>query len=109
MEQTTENKITISKKSRNVFIAVFLSLILSGLGQIYNGHGHKHLIYKSKYPYDPTMSNSENIIVPADSYYLLGDNRDIALDSRHQGSIHKDKIKEKSYIVIGGRQQIELI
>ena len=56
-------------------------------------NGHKHLIYKSKQPYDSTKSNIKNIVVPSDSYYLLGDNRDNAVDSRYEGFISKDRIK----------------
>jgi signal peptidase I len=56
-------------------------------------NGHKHLIYKLKVPYDSTQTNIKNIIVPADSYYLLGDNRDYAADSRYEGFISKDRIK----------------
>lgn len=56
-------------------------------------NGHKHLIYKLKVPYDSTKTNIKNIIVPADSYYLLGDNRDYAADSRYEGFISKDRIK----------------
>tara|TARA_B100000900_G_scaffold179593_1_gene152207 strand:+ start:268 stop:453 length:186 start_codon:yes stop_codon:yes gene_type:complete len=39
------------------------------------------------------MTNIKNIIVPSDSYYLLGDNRDNAVDSRYEGFIKKDTIK----------------
>ena len=56
-------------------------------------NGHKHLIYKQKQPYDSTKTNIKNIIVPSDSYYLLGDNRDNAADSRYEGFISKDRIK----------------
>lgn len=56
-------------------------------------NGHKHLIYKFKTPYDSTKTNIKNIVVPPDSYYLLGDNRDNAADSRYEGFISKDRIK----------------
>lgn len=55
-------------------------------------NGRKHLIYKFKQPYDSTKSNIKNIVVPSDSYYLLGDNRDNAADSRYEGFISKDRI-----------------
>jgi len=56
-------------------------------------NGHKHLIYKNKHPYDSTKTNIKNIIVPPDSYYLLGDNRDIAADSRYEGFVGEYRIK----------------
>lgn len=56
-------------------------------------NGHKHLIYKSKTPYDSTKANVKNMVVPPNSYYLLGDNRDNAADSRYEGFINKDRIK----------------
>lgn len=56
-------------------------------------NGHKHLIYKVKVPFDSTKTNIKNIVVPSYSYYLLGDNRDYAADSRYGGFIHKDSIK----------------
>jgi signal peptidase I len=56
-------------------------------------NGHKHSIYKFRQDYDSTKANIRDIIVPEDSYYLLGDNRDNALDSRYEGFISKDRIK----------------
>jgi signal peptidase I len=55
-------------------------------------NGDTYYIYKYKVPYDITKSNIKNIVVPSDSYYVLGDNRDNALDSRYVGFISKDKI-----------------
>ncbi|MEL6626184.1 MAG: signal peptidase I [Bacteroidota bacterium] len=56
-------------------------------------NGHKHLIYTFKQPLDSTKTHIKHIIVPSDRYYLLGDNRDNAADSRYEGVIHKDSIK----------------
>ena len=58
-------------------------------------NGHKHLIYKTKPSYDSTKANIKNIVVPSDSYYLLGDSRDNAADSRYEGFISIDRIKGK--------------
>lgn len=55
-------------------------------------NGHKHLIYKFKQPYNNEKTNVTQTIVPPDSYFLLGDNRDNAADSRYEGFIHKDRI-----------------
>ena len=66
-------------------------------------NGHKHLIYKLKTPYDSTKTNIKNIVVPSDSYYLLGDNRDNAADSRYEGFISKDRIKGRIIYSYWGR------
>ena len=74
-------------------------------------NGHKHLIYKFKQPYDSTKTNIKNIVVPPDSYYLLGDNRDNAYDSRYEGFISKDRIKGRiiySYWGQAGRQRMNI-
>lgn len=74
-------------------------------------NGHKHLIYKSKQPYDSTKTNIKNIVVPPDSYYLLGDNRDNAVDSRYEGFISKDRIKGRivfSYWGLTGIKRMNL-
>ena len=55
-------------------------------------NGHKHLIYKFKIPYTSSKSNLKNIVVPADSYYFLGDYRDNAEDSRYEGFISRNRI-----------------
>lgn len=56
-------------------------------------NGHKHLIYKFKFPLDSTKINIKNIVVPANSYFLLGDNRNNAADSRYIGFISSNNIK----------------
>lgn len=66
-------------------------------------NGHKHLIYKFKQPYDSIMTNIKNIVVPSGSYYLLGDNRDNAADSRYEGFISKDRIKGRIIYSYWGR------
>lgn len=55
-------------------------------------NGHKHLIHKFSSFYDSTKTTIKNIVVPADHYYLLGDSRDNALDSRYEGFVSKEKI-----------------
>lgn len=56
-------------------------------------NGHTHVIYTFKQPYDSTKTNIKNIAVPTGYYFLLGDNRDNAVDSRYVGFIHKDQIE----------------
>ena len=66
-------------------------------------NGHKHLIYKFKQPYDSTKVNISNIVVPSDSYYLLGDNRNNAADSRYGGCISKNRIMGRIIYSYWGR------
>ena len=65
-------------------------------------NGHKHLIYKSSQP-KGTKTNIKNIVVPHESYFLLGDNRNNANDSRYAGSVSKDRIKGKMMYSFWGR------
>lgn len=58
-------------------------------------NGYQHRIYKYKEEYINDTIRLKNIVVPPDHYYLLGDNRDNALDSRYIGLIHKDAIEAK--------------
>lgn len=55
-------------------------------------NGHKHKIYKFKQTFDSTKTNIKDIKVPANSYYILGDNRDNSADSRYIGFINKQDI-----------------
>ena len=58
-------------------------------------NGMKHHIYKFNNPYDSSKAAVNSIIIPAGCYYVLGDNRDNALDSRYIGVIKKENIKGK--------------
>jgi len=55
-------------------------------------NGHQHKLYKFKEPYDSTIANMKDIVVPSDCYYVMGDNRDNALDSRYIGFVKKQDI-----------------
>lgn len=56
-------------------------------------NGYKYLIYKNKVLIDSTNMNVESFVVPAQSYYLLVDNRDNSYDSRYIGFIKSEDIK----------------
>ncbi|MCD2426102.1 signal peptidase I [Niabella pedocola] len=56
-------------------------------------NGHKHQLYLLKEPSDTGMPDIANITVPPDSYYVLGDNRDYAADSRYKGFVKRTSIK----------------
>jgi signal peptidase I len=51
------------------------------------------------------LNNMEEVIIPPDRYFILGDNRSDSTDSRAIGSIHKSSILgEVSYIVKDGKK-----
>ena len=56
-------------------------------------NGHKHQVYLCKERSDTTMANIAHITVPPGSYYVLGDNRDNAADSRYKGFVKRTSIK----------------
>ena len=66
-------------------------------------NGHKHFIFKYNTTSDSLKSNMKNILVPSDCYYLLGDNRGNAFDSRYMGTIGKEQIKGKATYCYWGR------
>jgi signal peptidase I len=58
-------------------------------------------IDKNVYPYslfDP-RDNFGPIIVPQNSYFMLGDNRDLSRDSRYWGFVKRDEIIGKAFII----------
>lgn len=49
--------------------------------------------------YRPTLKNWGPIVVPADSFFLMGDNRDRSYDSRYWGFVGRDRIRGHPMLV----------
>ena len=58
-------------------------------------NGLKHKIYTFKKPFEENKNSITEINIPANSYFLIGDNRDNAMDSRYIGVITKEEILAK--------------
>lgn len=65
-------------------------------------NGRKYFIYKDSENSYTKNSNIENIIVPENCYFLMGDNRDNACDSRYIGVVTREQIKGKATCVLYG-------
>jgi len=65
-------------------------------------NGMKILIYY--YPTDEEVTVRQPVKVPNDCYFLMGDSRNISVDSRIFGPVHKDKILGKVTKVIKGHE-----
>ena len=72
-------------------------------------NGKKHFIYKFEKPFNIEKTNFESITIPPNSYFLLGDNRDNAADSRYEGFITKDRIKGQIMYSYWGETGIDRI
>jgi signal peptidase I len=53
--------------------------------------------------YDPSVHNWGPLLIPADDYFLLGDNRNASLDSRFLGFVHRDAIFARPTVVYFSR------
>jgi len=58
-------------------------------------NGLKHKIYTFKKPFAENKNSITEINIPTNSYFLIGDNRDNAMDSRYIGVITKEEILAK--------------
>ena len=55
-------------------------------------NGLVHKMYTFKKPFEGYTEKLREIIIPENNYFLMGDNRDNAMDSRYIGVITKDEI-----------------
>lgn len=58
-----------------------------------------HLIAAPPPRYRPTRDNWGPLVVPPDSYFVLGDNRDNSEDSRYWGFVSRDQIRGEPWLV----------
>ena len=59
----------------------------------------KYLAGKKPANYRPTLKNWGPIVVPRDSFMVMGDNRDNSLDSRYWGFLGRDRIRGRPLVI----------
>lgn len=81
-------------------------------GTIYiNGQPLLEPVFSQKYYYNrgAYAQEGQKIVVPKDSYFMLGDNSQSSQDSRYWGFVPKDNIIGKALVIYWPPQRIRLI